>query len=199
MKKMVLLCLALTGCAGNDGLYTLDASNKNVYRISSLAVGMSQTLVLQIMKQPYSHQSFERGESVYDIWFYITTPTVLGQTRMVPQNLTPLAFKDGILIGWGFNYYNHFKKQQEEVLNQTEGKPQKENPEAPDNELENTLKKLPLSHSSSEKSTSMSSKPKQPTEAPKTEEKKPEPKKPLLDEQDDDMLDDATDQDFNQT
>lgn len=95
-------------CMSNQGLSTLALANLNVYHFSFLTVGMSQKEVVKIMRKPYSYESFEIGNDIYDVWFYITSPSVLGQSRMVPQNLTPLAFKNGILLGWGYRYYNTF-------------------------------------------------------------------------------------------
>ncbi|MDE3045782.1 MAG: DUF3192 domain-containing protein [Verrucomicrobiota bacterium] len=104
--------LLLSGCVGNNSLYTASASERNIDKMSNLCLGMSESEVLDVMRHPYSHQSFQIGEDEYDVWFYITSPTVLGQTRMVPQNLTPLTFKNGELVGRGYNYYNWLVQQE---------------------------------------------------------------------------------------
>ncbi len=118
--RSVFLCLPLAllyGCIANDGLRSDSVAETNVVNLSRLNVGMNQSDVLRIMRQPHSQQTFEMDEAIFDIWFYVTNPTVLGQTRMVPLNLTPLAFKNGNLIGWGFIYYNYLAKRREEALN----------------------------------------------------------------------------------
>lgn len=93
------------GGMGNDGLQSDAESNNNIWGISRLTEGMSEAEVMRIMGKPYDYQTFSAEEDVYDIWFYITMPTVLGQTRMVHQNLTPLTFKNGALVGWGYHLY----------------------------------------------------------------------------------------------
>lgn len=106
------LCF-LTSCMANSGLSTLATSEININNMSRLSLGMNETEVLHIMRAPHSKRTFQNKGNVYDIWFYITKPTVLAQSRLVPQNLTPLTFKNGILIGWGFDYYNYLIKQEE--------------------------------------------------------------------------------------
>lgn len=68
---------------------------------------MSEEQVLEVMHQPYSQKVIALGSDEYDVWFYVTRMSGLNQSRMVPQNLTPLIFKNGELAGWGFDYYNY--------------------------------------------------------------------------------------------
>jgi hypothetical protein len=105
----LILCVSCS-MSNNQGLSTLSSSEVNIQRMSRLIVGMGQLDVLELMRRPYSYESFQIDKDTYDVWFYVTMPTVLGQSRLVPQNLTPLAFKNGVLIGWGYRYYNSFVK-----------------------------------------------------------------------------------------
>jgi hypothetical protein len=118
MKRLaalsLLLCLA--GCMGNDGLGTMTAAQNNVVNLSRLKNGMTETEVLSIMHDPYSRQNIVLGADSYDVLFYVTHPSVLGQISMVKRNLTPLTFKNGTLVGWGFVYYNHLQKEKEKIL-----------------------------------------------------------------------------------
>ena len=108
------LLLLLGGCGvGNDTLNTASMQDRNITNISRLSLGMSEAEVLQIMRQPYSRENFLIGEDVYEVLFYVTQFGMLGQTRMVPQNLTPLTFKNGVLVGWGYVYYNWLVKTEE--------------------------------------------------------------------------------------
>ncbi len=91
---------------GNMGLSSLADSETNISNLTQVSKGMTEREVLRAMRQPYEYDTICIGEDVYDIWFYTTSPTVLGQSRMVPQNLTPLVFKNGILIGQGYNIYD---------------------------------------------------------------------------------------------
>lgn len=84
----------------------------NISNLSRISVGMNETEVLQIMHKPYSRETVQYEGDTVEFWFYVTRPTGLDQDRLLHQNLTPLAFKNGILIGWGFNYYNHFARQE---------------------------------------------------------------------------------------
>lgn len=112
MRRLSLLLFFLTGCVGNSGLSTSGAANDNIYNLSRIYLGMSESEVLKIMHSPHSQRTFEHKGDTYDVWFYVTRPTSIGQTRLVPQNLTPLTFKNGTLIGWGFEYYNYLLKQE---------------------------------------------------------------------------------------
>ncbi len=97
----------LTGCCSTSmGLSTLSDSETNISNLTQVYRGMTQGEVLRAMRHPYEYNTVSIGEDVYDIWFYVTSPTILGQSRMVPQNLTPLVFKNGILIGRGYNAYD---------------------------------------------------------------------------------------------
>jgi outer membrane protein assembly factor BamE (lipoprotein component of BamABCDE complex) len=95
----------------NKGLETDTVSENNRYRLSRVRKGMYEAQVLSIMRQPYQYETFDLGEDVYDVWFYITNPTVLGQSRMVAQNLTPLSFKNGVLVGTGYDYYYYITRE----------------------------------------------------------------------------------------
>lgn len=107
MRKcgFILLGMTIAGCVANNSLQYDAVAQANVYRIARVRKGMSEKEVLQIMHKPYSYESFEADEDVYDVWFYVTRPTGLDQTRMVPQNLTPLTFKNGVLVGTGYSWY----------------------------------------------------------------------------------------------
>lgn len=88
-----LLSLGLAGCMANNCLEYDSVAQNNLYHVARTRKGMTEREVLAIMHKPYSYESFEVGDDVYDVWFYVTRTTGLGQTRMVPQNLTPLTFK----------------------------------------------------------------------------------------------------------
>lgn len=114
MKRLWLVAstLCLVGCVSNTALEYQAVSQKNLYHITKVRKGMSEKEVFAIMRQPYKYETFELGEDVYDVWFYVTQTTVLGQSRMVPQNLTPLSFRNGILAGTGYDYYYFVTREQ---------------------------------------------------------------------------------------
>lgn len=140
MKKLLFFTFLafLPSCwLPNQGLSTLAMSDINVDRLSALRVGMSQKEVLQIMRKPYSYETFTIDKNIYDVWFYVTRPTILGQSRMVHQNLTPLAFKNGVYLGTGYSYYNYYVEHNQTTLEvphenepvDTESEPEKMNDE----------------------------------------------------------------------
>jgi outer membrane protein assembly factor BamE (lipoprotein component of BamABCDE complex) len=95
----IVALLTLHGCATSDGLKTTAISERNIDNLARLNLGMSEEQVLGIMRDPHAGDSFQLSEDQYDVWFYVVHPTVLGQTRMVPFNLTPLVFRNKILVG----------------------------------------------------------------------------------------------------
>ena len=100
------LLASLSGCIANNTLADAAISETSVNRLSRVYLRMNQEEVLQIMHAPYERESYRVGEDRYDVWFYITTVTVLGQSRMVPKNLTPLTFRNRQLVGVGYDYYH---------------------------------------------------------------------------------------------
>jgi len=138
------LCM-LYGCMPNECLSAAAAAETNVYHISLLKSGMNQVEVLKIMRHPYSDQVYYLDEDIFDVWFYVTGNVVLGQSRMMPMNLTPLVFKNGILIGWGNGYYNMLKSRELEAerakLLPPPKAPVQEN-EIENKELERSLEKI---------------------------------------------------------
>ncbi len=99
----------------NQCLSASAAAETNVVNLSRLEPGMNQAQVLKIMRHPYNDQTIVLDNTPYDVWFYVTGPVVLGQSRMMPANLTPLIFNHGILIGWGSGYYTMLRARQLEA------------------------------------------------------------------------------------
>jgi len=102
--------LGLAGCIANDSLRTQTMSENNAWNLDRVWSGMSEGEVIYLMGKPYDYRTIWVGEDVYDIWFYVSKATGLGQTRMVRQNLTPMTFKNGVLVGWGYHFFDHVLK-----------------------------------------------------------------------------------------
>ena len=143
MRLFSLLLILLAGCVANNGLGSYSESNDNIFNLSRVDVGMTEKEVLQIMRHPYSQRSFEHRGSTYDVWFYVTRPSAIDQSRLLPQNLTPLTFKDGILIGWGYEYYNYLLKQEKIEQGIEKRSQQKEPPKEEEPGLEKVLQEIP--------------------------------------------------------
>jgi outer membrane protein assembly factor BamE (lipoprotein component of BamABCDE complex) len=108
----ILSFLCAAGCMANNALEYEAVSENNLYHIAKIRKGMSEKQIMQIMGKPYDYESFQIEDDIYDVWFYVTKPTGLDQTRMVPQNLTPITFKNGIFVGTGYYWYYFAMKEQ---------------------------------------------------------------------------------------
>jgi len=173
MHRLLALTLLFASCQANDSLYTGSLSEKNVDNIARLYIGMDEFEVRQVMRRPYSQETVTIGSDSYELWYYVTKVTGLGQSRMVAQNLTPLAFKNGVLIGWGYDYYRWLMKK--EAVEQ--------------DEQENKRLAPPTEDKGLEKALSMSKKP--------AKEKPPEEKKPPLKPEDKEMIEEESEQNFD--
>lgn len=133
----------IAGCMASNGLQYEAASETNLYHIAKLRKGMNEKQVLQIMHKPYSYESFQVDDDVYDVWFYVTRTTGLDQTRMVPQNLTPLTFKNGVLVGTEYYWYYYAMKEEaaERAVHLPTPAPETKKPSIEDKEFEEVLKK----------------------------------------------------------
>ncbi len=141
---LIVSTLCLAGCMASNSLEYSAAAETNLYHIARVRKGMSEREVLRIMHKPYSYESFQVDDEIYDVWFYVTQTTGLGQTRMVPQNLTPLTFKNGVLVGTGYYwYYYAMKAQAEETAINNPPPPKKKTQDEEDKEFEDALKSFP--------------------------------------------------------
>lgn len=188
LKKLSLLLL--TGCMANDSLRTMSMSQDNVWNLSRLSIGMDESEVLQIMHYPYKKQVIENHGVTYHIWFYVTRPSGLPQSRLVRQNLTPLTFESGVLQGWGFAYYDYILK------------PQEVSQEKPQDLEQKSLQRAIEGIEKNPKKTSEAQKPPS-SEAPKKRAKKKEASKTKEerdehpDDQDNKMIKEENEQNFD--
>lgn len=137
---LVFTSIFLGGCLASNGLQYMAEADTNAYHLARIRKGMDERRVLQIMHKPYSYETYQFDEDVYDVWFYVTKPTVLDQTRMVPQNLTPLTFKNGILVGTGYSWYYYAMNGEAEEYARDYPPPEKpKSQDVEDAEFEKTL------------------------------------------------------------
>jgi len=109
MKRLFIflsIIILLNGCF-KAPIKTGAVSEENRVNLSSLAIGMSPDQVLEVMGYPYSTQEKLYNNKVYEVWYYITEPTLLGQSKLITRNFTPLVFENGHLKGWGNNFYKY--------------------------------------------------------------------------------------------
>jgi len=82
-------------------------SEHNRINITELYVGMTQDEVLEVMGYPYKTEEKTYQDEIYEVWYYITRPSQLGQSKLISRNFTPVIFELGQLKGWGRNFYKH--------------------------------------------------------------------------------------------
>jgi hypothetical protein len=184
--------LLLTGCMSNDSLRTLSMSQDNIWNLSRLCIGMDESQVLQIMHYPYSKKTIETTAETYQIWFYVTKSSGLAQSRLVRQNLTPLTFENGILRGWGYEFYNYTLKRIQPGVAAPE--PTEKSNRHEDRSFEKALEGAQQSQATTENENSPKNT-KDKKDKSKNKDKK-EDKDPL-DKEDEDMINEGEDQNFN--
>jgi outer membrane protein assembly factor BamE (lipoprotein component of BamABCDE complex) len=137
---LVFSSVLLGGCMASNGLQYLAEADTNAYHLARVRKGMDERRVLCIMHKPYSSETYTFAGVVYVVWFYVTKPTGLDQTRMVPQNLTPLTFKNGVLVGTGYSwYYYAMDGEAAEYAQENPPPPKPKSQEVEDAEFEKTL------------------------------------------------------------
>ena len=155
---LLISTLFWVGCVGNSSLGTSAIAQRNIENMARLSIGMTESQVFRIMRKPYRNEAIQIEDNSYEVWFYITKPTVLTQTEMAHINLTPLTFKNGTLRSLGYDYYNSITRK--ESFETKEEKPV----EIENHELEKALQapqkqKTPVAP---EKSPAVQPQPKQP-------------------------------------
>ena len=107
MKKILFfLLLAFASCSKNS-LQIGAVAEENSQNLINLKVGMGQNQVISVMGVPDKKESKQFDSVQYNIWYYITKPVFLGQTKYISSNYTPLVFQDCVLKGWGNQFYKH--------------------------------------------------------------------------------------------
>jgi hypothetical protein len=108
------LCLLLFACAGSPFRTSMEAEG-NRANLVKLHIGQDRNTVLKIMGRPYKTESYVRDGRVLDFWLYLTEGKSITDRRLTDANFTPLAFEDGILKGWGRNYYDNVLRIKKDV------------------------------------------------------------------------------------
>lgn len=203
--SVLLLLLNMTGCLANNGLGSAAASQDNIWNLSRLSIGMNESQVMHVMHQPYMKRSFENEGNIYHIWFYVTRPVGLDQSRLVRQNLTPLTFENGVLLGWGFDFYHH-------VIRKIEKGPSPATEQKPDKTRERSLEKtieeietapnakskiVPVTMQKATENKASGAKNKKGDKPKSKEDEEEDNSKVHLDEEDEEMIKGADEQNFD--
>lgn len=175
IKKLSLLLLA--GCVSNQGLSTMSTAQENIWNLSRICLGMNQDQVRRIMHEPYRTKCFTHNGLNYLVWFYVTRPAALGQRCLIKINVTPVVFENGLLIGWGYDVYDCLMRDRARYY----GEP------GPGETLQDVIQEMETAFLSQNQTVE-----EEPCDCPVCK-----PKKPPLDEEDDRMIEEANDQNFN--
>ena len=125
MRKILLLSLILfiCGCVGSPVHSSLKYSSvqnlikKNNTNLMKLASGLDKESVQELMGQPERSEGYPWGFA----WLYRTAMTS-GIYGTADADFTPVMFsEDGILQGWGRNYFTEYVKKYELTIKKSEG------------------------------------------------------------------------------
>lgn len=84
----------------------LDADS-NLVKIPLIKENMTKGDIRQIIGNPDKIENKMANGKKYLIWSYITKETTLGQRELLDENLTPIVFFNGRVIGKGRKFYNY--------------------------------------------------------------------------------------------
>ena len=107
MRKIFLFVIGvfvLSGCYGMTAV-------RNRNSLNHIEIGMSRNHVVAIMGNPHKREAYEGIEYL----LYRTEHTADGM--ITNDEMTPLAFENDILVGWGRNYYRRKKERIEADIN----------------------------------------------------------------------------------
>lgn len=97
MSKVVVILLLVAQICGCGYVKGLEAAS-NRAKINRLEVGMTKDVVREVMGKPYKREVYESNE----VWFYVTEWQDDGYTTL--DEMTPLVFENGTLVGWGSKF-----------------------------------------------------------------------------------------------
>jgi len=102
---LAIVLLAVMGCAGSP-YQTGREAESNRANLFNLRIGLTKDQVRAVMGTPYKTESYAQEGKHLDFWLYLTEGKSLSGLPLNDSNFTPLAFENGILKGWGRNYYD---------------------------------------------------------------------------------------------
>jgi hypothetical protein len=117
MNRIILtlaLSVLLVACAGSPFRTRIEAE-QNRENLFKLNVGLTKDQVLAVMGQPYKTEMYVTDGKPVEFWLYLTEGKSIDDLRLTDSNFTPLAFENGILKGWGRNYYDTVLRIKKEI------------------------------------------------------------------------------------
>lgn len=101
--KVLLISAVLLTAWLAGGCFYRDA-RRNLENADRLRVGMTKADVLEIMGEPQQNEVYTRP----DVWFYYTRTNWIDGLA-TEEECTPLVFREGMLIGWGHDFYAKYR------------------------------------------------------------------------------------------
>ena len=105
LYSLAIVLLTVVGCAGSP-YQTGKEAERNRANLLDLKIGLTKDQVRAVMGAPYKTESYAREGMNLDFWLYLTEGKSPSGLPLNDSNFTPLAFENGILKGWGRNYYD---------------------------------------------------------------------------------------------
>lgn len=103
---VLALSVFFAACAGSP-LRTGWEAEHNRANLIKLNSGQTKDQVLSIMGEPYKTEMYLNNGKTLEFWLYLTEGLHAGKPVLTDSDFTPLAFENGILKGWGRNYYDN--------------------------------------------------------------------------------------------
>lgn len=98
-----------TSCVSSSKLaWNIEKARNN---LNQLDLGMKKDEVLKIMGPPYNREVFpDKTGNPVEVLIYITQYTYSG--RIPDSDKTPICLRNGKLVGWGRNFFDHTQEQE---------------------------------------------------------------------------------------
>ncbi len=108
-----ITALSVVSCAGSP-LRTSWEAEHNRDNMLKLTIGQTRDQVMANMGRPYKTESYQIDGKIVEFWLYLTEgKSVYGS--LGDSNFTPLAFENGVLTGWGRNYYDRVLRIKQDI------------------------------------------------------------------------------------
>ncbi len=102
---IIMSLLLFSACAGSP-YQTGAEARQNRENMLKLNIGQTKNQVLSLMGKPYKTEMYVIAGEPVEFWLYLTEGKDIDDRTLRDSNFTPLAFENGVLKGWGRNYYD---------------------------------------------------------------------------------------------
>jgi hypothetical protein len=111
----LVLAFVVLACAGSPARTGWEAEH-NRANLLKLNLGMTKEQVINAMGDPYKTEMYQIDGKPIEFWFFLTEGRSIRDQGISDINFTPLAFSNGILQGWGRNYYDNELKIRKQII-----------------------------------------------------------------------------------